>query len=136
MNFVESKTKNLNLFDIRLGSNLTEYLPMIQYFFSQPVTVTKLKAPNNRIFESHSAYVNNKTYADLSKNYTKEISQFMRDYLTVKHWFVVGTSDYISYNKAVRNWLDNELSFVESDTFRKAKLDVNMYQLRILLSME
>jgi hypothetical protein len=71
LNFVESKTKNTNLFDVKQGSNLTEALPMIQYYFSQSDTITKFKAPTTRLFETHSAYISNKTYVDLAKNYTK-----------------------------------------------------------------
>lgn len=62
------------------------------------------------------------TYVDIAKNYTKDISQFMKDYYSVKHWFIAGQNDYISYYKGVRNWIENELAFVESDAFRKAKL--------------
>lgn len=124
LNFVESKTKNINVFDIRQGSNLTESLPMIQYYFSQPDTITKFKAPTSRLFEAHSGYITNKTFVDLAKNYTKNISAFMKDYLSVKHWYVEGDSDFIAYRKAVRIWIENELSFVESDTFRNKKLEV------------
>jgi hypothetical protein len=122
LNFAESKTKNTNLFDIKQGSNLTESLPMIQYYLSQSDTITKFKAPTTRLFETHSAYISNKTYVDLAKNYTKEISQFMKDYLTVKHWFISGENDFIAYKKAVRNWLETELTFVESSDFRAKKL--------------
>lgn len=68
--------------------------------------------------------ISNKTYVDLAKNYTKEISQYTKDYLTIKHWFVEGSSDYISFIKATRNWIENEFAFVESDAFRKLKLEV------------
>lgn len=44
---------------------------MIQYYFSQPATVTAWKAPTTRLFESQSAYIANKTYVDNAKNYTK-----------------------------------------------------------------
>ncbi len=95
---------------------------MIQYYLSQSDTITKFKAPTTRLFETHSAYISNKTYVDLAKNYTKEISQFMKDYLTVKHWFISGENDFIAYKKAVRNWLETELTFVESSDFRAKKL--------------
>lgn len=104
-NFVEDKTKNTNLFDIRLNSSLTEFLPMIQYYFSQTSVVSNWKAPNSRLFESQSGWISNKTYVDLAKNYTKDISSFMKDYYSVRHWFVQGLNDYISYFKGVRNWL-------------------------------
>ena len=109
---------------------------MIQYYFSQPSVVTAWKAPNNRLFESQSGQISNRTYVDLAKNYTKEISTFMKDFYSVRHWFVNGQKDYISYYKAARNWIENELSFVESDAFRKAKLDVILHSFRILSSME
>lgn len=123
-NFVESRTKNTNLFDVRQSYNLTEFLPMVQYYFSVADVVAKWKAPATKLFESQAAYIANKTYVDMAKNYTKEISAFMKDYYSVRHWFVEGLSDYVSYYKGVRNWVENELAFVESDAFRKAKLEV------------
>lgn len=57
----------------------------------------------------------------------------MKDFYSVKHWFVYGQYDYITYYKGGRNWVENELSFVESDAFRKAKLDVLLGLFRILL---
>jgi hypothetical protein len=80
---------------------------MVQYYFSQPATVTAWKAPNNHLFESQSGYITNLTYIDLAKNYTKELSSFMKDFYSVKHWFVEGLNDYISYNKGVRSWVEN-----------------------------
>ncbi len=106
-NFVESKTKNTNLLDVRLLSNLTEFIPMVQYYFSQPSHVSAWKAPNTRLFESQSGYIANLTYVDIAKNYTKDISSFTKDYFSVRHWFVAGQSDFISYYKGVRNWLEN-----------------------------
>lgn len=50
LNFVELKTKNVNIFNTKLGSNLTEHLPMIQYYFSQPSTVSVYKAPTAHLF--------------------------------------------------------------------------------------
>lgn len=46
----------------------------------------------------------------------------MKDYFSVKHWFVGGLNDFISFSKGLRNWIETELSFVESDAFKKAKL--------------
>ncbi len=109
---------------------------MIQYYFSQPAVVTAWKAPNTRLFESQSGYIANLTYVDVAKNYTKDISTFMKDYFSVKHWFVEGNYDYISYYKGARNWIETELSFVESDAFKKAKLDVSLILNRILWLME
>lgn len=90
---------------MRLLSNLTEFIPLVQYYFSQPSKVSAWKAPNSRLFESQSGYVANLTYVDIAKNYTKDISAFTKDYFSVKHWFVEGLNDYISYYKGVRNWL-------------------------------
>ena len=78
---------------------------MIQYYFSQSATVAQWKAPNARLFESQSNYIANKTFVDLAKNYTKELSSFMKDYFSVRHWFAEGSNDYISYYKAARNWI-------------------------------
>ena len=103
--FVEEKTKNTNLFDPRLKSNFTEFLPMIQYYFSQSSVISHWKAPTSKLFETQSAYVFNKTYVDMSKNYTSELSTFFRDYFSIKHWFVLGQKDYISYYKGIRNWI-------------------------------
>jgi len=41
----------------------------------------------------------------MGRNLDKNISQFFKDYLSVKNIFIVGDSDFISYNKALRNWL-------------------------------
>lgn len=95
---------------------------MIQYYFSQTSNVAHWKAPTVQLFESQSAYIFNKTYEDMAKNYTTDISTFMRDFYSVRHWFVQGQKDYISYYKGVRNWIENELNFVEKDAFRKAAL--------------
>ena len=131
-NFVESKTKNSNLFDTRLQSNLTEFLPMIQYYFSQSSVIAKWKAPTTKLFESQSGYIFNKTYVDMTKNYTTSISQYFRDYYSIRHWFVQGRYDYIAYYKGLRNWMENELNFVERDAFRKAALEVLIYLFRTL----
>jgi hypothetical protein len=125
LNFVESKTKNVNLFDVRQQSNITEFLPMIQYYFSQSAVVTAWKAPATKLFESQSGQISNRTYVDMAKNYTKDLSAFMKDYYSVRHWFVNGQYDYISYYKGARNWLETELSFIESDAYKKAKLEVS-----------
>ena len=49
----------------------------------------------------------------------------MKDFYSARHLFISGSSDYITYYKGVRTWIENELSFVESDAFRKAKLEVS-----------
>lgn len=124
LNFVESKTKNCNLYDVQLGSNLTDHMAIIQYYLSQSAVVSALKAPNNKMFDTQSYLVWNKTFTDLAINKTSNLSQFMKDYLTYKHWFISGTNDFISYRQSIRYWIENELSFVESAAFRTAKLEV------------
>lgn len=98
--------------NIKLQSNLTDFLPMIQYYFSQPSTVTAYKAPNQALFDSQSAWVQYKTYADLAKNMDTQFSQYFKDYLSVKNIFIAGDNDFICYKKAVLNWLENTVSFV------------------------
>ncbi len=127
LNFVESKTKNANLFNVQLGSNLTDHLATIQYHLAQNNIVSSFKAPTTKSFDTQSNLVWGKTFTDVAMNKTSSISTFMKDYLTVKHWFVSGDSDFISYKQAVRFWLENELSFVESAAFKAAKLEVFFY---------
>ena len=97
---------------------------MIQYYFSQNSVISQWKAPTAKLFETQSAYIFNKTYVDMAKNYTSGISTFMRDYFSVRHWFVYGQHDFISFYKGARNWIESELSFVEKDAFNKASLEV------------
>ena len=104
---------------------------MIQYYLSQTASVTKYKAPTARMFETQSNWITNKTYVDLGKNLTIKLSQFMKDYLTVKHLFVSGDKDFIAYSKSLKNWLETELSFVESSDFVKAKLEVKILIFRM-----
>jgi hypothetical protein len=78
---------------------------MIQYYFSQSTTVAAFKAPNARLFETQSNWIANKTWTDLAVNKTASISQYMKDYLNVKHWYVGGENDYIAYKSGLRNWL-------------------------------
>ena len=91
---------------------MTDFIPMIYYYFSQDATVSKYKAPNSIFFEGQSAAVFSNIYADMGKNYNDNISQFFKDYLSVKNVFIVGDSDYISYKKAFRNWLENDVTFI------------------------
>lgn len=107
-----------------MGSNFTDHFATIQYYLSQSSTVSSLKAPTSKIFDTQSNLVWSKTFVDIAINKTASLSQFMKDYLTVKHWFVIGSNDFISYKQSIRLWLENELSFVESAAFRTAKLDV------------
>lgn len=126
LNFVESKTKNVNVFNTKLGSNLTEHLAMIQYYFSQSSVVTQFKAPTAHLFELQSNWVYSKTFNDFAVNKTQALSQFMKDYLSVKHWYVSGDYDYIAFKQSLKFWLENELSFIESAAFKNAKLEVNI----------
>lgn len=91
---------------------------MIQYYFSQSNVVSAWKAPTARLFESQAGYIANKTYVDLAKNYTSDLSQFMRDFFSVRHWFLQGQIDYLCYYKGLKNWLENELNFVEREAYR------------------
>lgn len=124
LNFVESRTKNCNLYNVQLGSNLTDHMATIQYYFSQNANVAAFKAPTTKMFDTQSYLVWNRTFVDLAMNKTSNLSQFMKDYMTYKHWFVSGTNDFISYKNSIRFWLENELNFVERDAFKAAKLDV------------
>ena len=95
---------------------------MVFYYFSQDSVVSKFKAPTTGLFETQSALVLNNLYSDMGKNYDTKISQYFKDYLSVKHIFIVGESDFISYKKAVQTWLEEEVTFVESNTFKSKKL--------------
>lgn len=99
----------------------------IQYYLSQSAVVSALKAPTNKMFDTQSNLVWGKTFIDLAINKTSSLSSFMKDYLTVKHWFISGSNDFISYKQSIRFWLENELSFVENSAFKAAKLDVIFY---------
>jgi hypothetical protein len=95
----------MNLYDISLGSNLTDHMATIQYYLSQTSVVSTYKAPTTRGFDTQSYLVWSKTFADLAVNKTTSLSVFMKDYLTVKHWFVNGYNDFISYRTSIRFWL-------------------------------
>ncbi len=95
---------------------------MIQYYFSQSNIVTLFKAPTVRLFETQSNWAWSKTYADFAVNKTASLSQFMKDYFSVKHWYVSGDYDYIAFKQSLKFWLENELSFIESTAFKNAKL--------------
>ena len=74
--------------NIKLQSNLTDFLPMIQYYFSQTATVAAYKAPNQALFDSQSAWAQSRVYADLAKNLDNDFSQYFKDYLSVKNIFI------------------------------------------------
>ena len=122
LDYVESKTKNYNLFDVKLQANLTDFIPTVMYYFIQSATVAQYKAPTTTVFEGQSSMVSESLYTDMGKNYDKDISKYLKDQFSVKQIFVVGQDDYISYPKAIRNWLENDITFVESDSFNKKKL--------------
>ena len=107
LNYVSSKTQNTNLYNVKLSFNLTEFLPLIQYYFSQAGTVTQYKAPASPLFESNASAVYTNTFVDQAKNYTSNLSRFTRDYLTVKHMFVASDNDFVCYKTGVRYWLEN-----------------------------
>jgi hypothetical protein len=94
------------VFNVALGSNLTEHLAMIQYYFSQSSVVSAFKAPTARLFDTQSNWVANKTFVDLAINKTANLSTYMKDYLSVKHFYVTGYNDYIAYRQSLRNWLE------------------------------
>lgn len=106
----------------------------IQYYFSQSANVAAFKAPTTKMFDTQSYLVWNRTFVDLAINKTSNLSQFMKDYLTYKHWFISGSNDFISYKNSIKFWLENELSFVERDAFKAAKLDVTFILIRRILS--
>lgn len=80
---------------------------MIQYYFSQAATVSLYKAPAGQLFETQSNWIWSKTFADFAVNKTASISQYMKDELSVKHWFVSGDYDYIAYKQSLRFWMEN-----------------------------
>lgn len=85
---------------------------MIQYYFSLGSVVTQFKAPTVHLFESQSNWVFSKTFTDFAVNKTQSLSQFMKDYLSVKHWYVSGDYDFIGFKQSLRFWLENELTFI------------------------
>lgn len=122
LNFVEQKGNNRNLYNINWNFSTIPHFSLVQYYFSQPAVVALYSAPSNLLFEQHAYTLQTNTYVDEAKNYTQNISYFLRDYLDVKLLALTGTVDYITYNKATRNWMETELSFVESATFGKLNL--------------
>ena len=126
LNYASDKSKNNNLFNVDLKQNLTNFLPIIQYYFSQSANIQKFKAPTDHLFEAQSSQVFFNTYANQAKNLTKEISGFTKDYLDVRHLFITGSRDYISYKKGNLAWLESELQFVESPAFIKKNLEVKL----------
>lgn len=126
LNFVEQKGNNRNLYNIHWNISITPHFGLVQYYFSQPNIVALYSAPSNLLFEQHLFTLQTNTYVDEAKNYTQNISYFLRDYLDVKLLVLTGTADYITYNKATRSWMETELNFVESANFTKLNLTVNI----------
>lgn len=124
LNFVETKTNNHNLYNINLNQSLVQHFALVQYYLTLSSSVSLFSAPSNLLFEQQTNILHASTYVDEAKNYTLNISYFMRDNLDVKFLFLCGNQDYISYSKAVLNWTVNELNFVEIANFSKASFTV------------
>lgn len=114
------------MYNIQLVSNLTEFLPLTQYYFSQSSVVNAYKAPSTPMFETQAAQVQTNLYEDLARNIDANISQYLKDDLAVRHLFISGDDDFIVYRKGTRNWLENSISFVESSKFKPLNLTVNL----------
>lgn len=61
------------------------------------------------------------------KNIDSTISQYLKDYLNIKQIFITTDYDFITYRKALRNWLENSITFVESTKFKTLNLTVILY---------
>lgn len=105
LNYIENKTKSVNLYNVKKGSNLTEVLPQVHSYFSLPATVNAYKAPNALLFEAHSYLTIAKIFEDYGKNIDTSISSFLKNFFSVKQVFLTGDDDFITYRKATRNWL-------------------------------
>lgn len=124
LNYVENKTKMINLYNVKKASNYTELLPMTQYYFSQASVVTAYKAPNTGLFESQSAQSFANVYEDLARNIDANISQYLKNSLSVQQIFLAADDDYIAYRKGIRNWLESSLTFIDSAKFKPLNLTV------------
>jgi hypothetical protein len=78
---------------------------MVQYYFSQSSVANAYKAPNSALFDTQSGTVQSNLYEDLARNLDANISQFLKDYLSVKQAFISGDDDFVVYRKGTRNWL-------------------------------
>lgn len=105
LNFVESKTNNINLFNINLSSTLIDTFSKIQYYLSVSSNAKDLLVDTSNVFERQSNYFQSNVYAEQAQSFTQNITNFMRDYSSVKFLFIAGTLDYLSYYKATRSWL-------------------------------
>lgn len=124
LNFVEQKGLNRNLWNVNFNQSIIQEFALVQYYLTQPATISLFGAPTTFGFEQQAGSVQANTYVDEAKNYTQNISYYLRDYLDVKLFVLTGTLDYITYYKATRSWLETELNFVESAAFQKLNLTV------------
>lgn len=124
LNFVETKTNNRNLYNVNLNQSLVQHFALVQYYLTTPAAVALYTAPTNLWFETQTNVLQANTYVDEAKNYTLNISQYMRDYLDVKFLYLCADQDFISYSKAMLNWVTTELNFVEIANFTKANFTV------------
>jgi carboxypeptidase C (cathepsin A) len=76
------------------------------------------------LFEQQANTLQLNTYVDEAKNYTLNISNFLKNNLDVKLYLLTGTNDFVTYYKAIRSWAETELTFVESAAFQKLDLTV------------
>jgi len=74
------------------------------------------------LFEQQVNTLQLNTYVDEAKNYTQNISNFLRDNPDVKLYLLTGTNDFVTYYKAIRSWAETELTFTESSAFQKLDL--------------
>lgn len=125
LNFVEQKGANRNLWNVALNQSITPTFALVQYYLTQSATVNLYGAPTSMSFEQQTGTLQWNTYVDEAKNYTQNISYYLRDYLDVKLLTIAGTLDYITYYKATRSWMETELNFVESAAFQKLNLTVS-----------
>ena len=133
LNYVENKTKTRNLYNIQKGTNLTELLPMTQFYFSQASVVNAYKAPNSALFESQSSQTYANVYEDLGQNVDANITQYLKDNLNVPQIFLAADDDFIAFRRGIKNWLENSINFTESAKFKPLNLTVkNMLILGIL----
>ena len=123
LNFVETKSQNRNLFNVNLNSTLIDMFAKVQYYLSQSTVAASLLAPSTSFFESQANFFQGNVYAEQAQTNAQNISNFMRDYLSVRYMFVTGNLDYISYYKASRAWLDS-LNFKDVTQFKAKALEV------------
>ena len=130
LNFVSAKTGNRNLFNVNLNSTLIDTFAKVQAYLSQSSIATQHLASTSHFFEQQAAFFQGNVYAELSQNWATNISNYMRDYLSVKFLFVSGTLDLVSYWKAARGWLES-LNFKDVAQFKAKAYEVRMGLLRM-----